>query len=138
MARRRPNSIASTFHPTHEVALTRRDGSREIIPLMLNGNDAYTLTEWETNANAHADWQRSEVGWRHVAREVPPGYVSAKVSRIGRGKDPRGSSKADKRVTVNARADQLAYWQSAANQAKQPLSTWAAAVLDAAAAKVTR
>lgn len=86
----RSKAIASTFHPTHEIALTRLDGTRKVVPVMLVGQDAYTLEEWSTSADTPADLWLSDVGWRWKGGlHVPLGYKTAKVSLLGRGSAPK-------------------------------------------------
>ena len=87
----RSNAIAKTFHPTHEIALIRLDETREIVLLMRNNDDAYTLEEWVTNADAPADWKFSELGLRWRGRYAPPGYKNkqAQVRLLDRGSDPK-------------------------------------------------
>lgn len=81
-------------------------GAREIVPVMLVDDDAYTLAEWETNADAPAGWKRSDVGWRWCGRHAPDGYNAAKVSRLGRGSDPKGPRPADARLNHRMLSEQ--------------------------------
>jgi hypothetical protein len=87
----RSKAIASTFHPTHEITLIRLDGTNEIVPVMWVNDDAYTLEEWVTNADAPADWKFSDLGWRWRGQYAPPGYKNkqAKVRLFDRGSDPK-------------------------------------------------
>jgi len=87
----RSKAIASTFHPTHEITLTRPDGTHEIVLVMLVGDDAYTLVAWETKADTPADWKLSDTGWRWNGQYVPSGYKNqpAKVRLLGHGSGPK-------------------------------------------------
>lgn len=134
MMTRTSKAIASTFHPTHEITLTRLDGTREIVPVMLVDDYAYTLTEWVNNADAPAGWMRSDLGWRWRGRWAPDGYKqTAKVSRLGRGSDPKGPRPADARLNLRMLSEQKQRWEDAANNARLPLTDWAVRALDEAA-----
>ena len=84
------------FAPTHEITLERHDGTREVIPIQLVDGVGYTRVEWVSETAA--DWEFSDGTWIWQGTACPPGYVNCWVRRLGRGSDPRGPSKATKRI----------------------------------------
>lgn len=114
------------FTPTHSFTLSARNDRQTVVRVEVRDGAAYE------RGRKDPTWRRGTDGqWIFVAWDRPDPSI-VEVRRIVAGQDPRGPTKAEKRITINARPDQHAAYVAAAKRAGVPLSAWALGLLDAA------